>query len=123
MPRQSKVPQKTVYQFLYGSLPAAGAPVAIDSTAADADDPFVKQATRVSAWAPMGPIVLPETGPDGRVHPMPRLVWYRTLTVPASEMKVAAPMSPAPSTKESPVISVPPGTRLQDVENLLRGGR
>jgi hypothetical protein len=118
--RRSKGPTKTVYQFLYGTLPSAVAPVAIDSSAADADDPLIKQAESVSAWTPMGPIVLPETGPDGRIHPVPKLMWVRSLVVPASEMQVAAPVGNVPVVKESPLISVPPGTRVEDV---IRGAR
>lgn len=118
--KRGRGPTKTVYQFLYGTLPSAIAPVAIDSSAADADDPLVRQAESVSAWTPMGPIVLPETGPDGRIHPVPKLMWVRSLVVPASEMQVAAPVGSAPVVKESPLISVPPGTRVEDI---LRGPR
>ena len=111
---------KTVYQFLYGAMPSAVAPVAIDSSAADAVDPFFQQARSATPWAPLGPIVLPETGDDGRIHPIPKLMWVRSLEVPAGQMQTSAPIAPSAIPKTSPLISLPPGTRVEDV---VRGAR
>lgn len=105
---------KTVYQFLYASMPHEGVPVGIDSSEADRNDPNIRAAKSRSAWTPFGAIVLPERAPDGRMMPVPRMMWMRVLVVPEETMQVVAPTN-EPAQAQSPIITVPAGTTIEDL--------
>ena len=117
---------KEVYQFLYGTVPPPGAPISIDSSEGDADDEFVQNAVKVSGWIPMGVSTFFEERPTPRgpmVIPVEKMVWRRTLVVPAAQVKRGRPLEEpqeAPQAPSSPILRVTPGTTVADIERATR---